>query len=229
MSAAAVAGRSLGRFVRWRWLAASAVIWTAFGVLSYEATRRPYLPPDLPLARCVQSVDWGPLALAFPLINQMSGLPGTVASALVVAVVALADWRAVPFAVVVEVGAAQTYVFVNSALRVPRPAAGLLRITEHPGAYGWPSGHASFALVQVTLLVVALAAARPSRPVRVIVAAGGGIVVLAFAIQRVSAGVHWPSQTLGGLLVAAGWLTLATSIRWLGDPVLSVVGRRRTG
>lgn len=225
MSAPALASRSFGRFVRWRWLAASAVIWTAFGVLTREATRRPHLPPDVPLARWVQSVDWGPLAAAFPFVNEMSGPHGTVTSALVVAAVALAERRAAPLAVVVEVGAAQTYSLVNGALRVPRPAAGLLRITERPGAYGWPSGHASFALVQVALLLVALAAVRPRRPVLVVAAAAGGLAVLAFAVQRVSAGVHWPSQTLGGLLVAAGWLTLATSVRRLGDPVLAAAGR----
>jgi undecaprenyl-diphosphatase len=219
-----VASRSPGRFVRWRWLAASALIWAVFGLLTYEASKRPYLGPDLRLARWVQSVDWWPLTQAFPLINRMAGLDGAIASALVVGAVALADRRAVPFALVVEIGASQTYALVNSAVRAPRPAAGLLRITEHPGAYGWPSGHAGFALVQVGLLVIVIGA-RMRQPGRAVLALAGGLVVLAFVIQRVDAGVHWPSQTLGGLLVAAGWLTLALSIRWLGDPVLAAIGR----
>ena len=200
MCPAAAPSRSPGRFVRWRWLAASAAIWTVFGVLTYEAARRPYLGPDLALARWVQSVDWGPLTPAFPLISQMAGTEGAVVSALVVGAVAVVDWRAVPFAAFVEIGATQTYSIVNGALRAPRPAPGLIRITEHPGAYGWPSGHAGFALVQAALL--------------------------AFVIQRVDAGVHWPSQTLGGLLVAAGWLTLGMSIRRLSDPVVAAVRRR---
>jgi membrane-associated phospholipid phosphatase len=142
----------------------------------------------------------------------------------VVGVVALADRRAVPFAVVVEIGASQTHALVNGAVRAPRPAAGLVRITEHPGAHGWPSGHAGFALVQMGLLVVVVGARLPG-PGHIVLAAAGGVVVLAFLIQRIDAGVHRPSQTLGGLLVAAGWLTLAASIRWLGDPVLAATGR----
>ena len=226
MCPAAAPSRSPGRFVLWRWLAASAAIWTVFGVLTYEAARRPYLGPDLALARWVQSVDWGPLTPAFPLINQMAGTEGAVVSALVVGAVAVVDWRAVPFAAFVEIGATQTYSIVNGALRAPRPAPGLIRITEHPGAYGWPSGHAGFALVQAALLAFAVAAVRARGPVRVIVALAGVLVVLAFVIQRVDAGVHWPSQTLGGLLVAAGWLTLGMSIRRLSDPVVAAVRRR---
>jgi undecaprenyl-diphosphatase len=224
VSRAGVASRSLGRFVRWRWLGASAAIWAVFGLLTYEASRRTYLGPDPRLARWVQSIDWGPLTPAFPLINRMAGLEGAIASALVVGAVALADRRAVPFAVVVEIGASQTYALVNGAVRAPRPTADLVRITEHPGAYGWPSGHAGFALVQVGLLVIVVGARLP-RPGRVLLALAGAVVVLAFVIQRVDAGVHWPSQTLGGLLVAAGWLTLGLSIRWLGDPVLAAIRR----
>ena len=58
------------------------------------------------------------------------------------------------------IGASQTYSVVNNALRVPRPSRGLVRILEHPRGYHWPSGHSSFALVQATLLVVAVAATR---------------------------------------------------------------------
>lgn len=225
MSAVGVRSRSLGRYVRWRWLAASAAIWAVFGALTYEAAMRPYLGADLALARWVQSVDWGPLDPVFPFISRLGGPAGTAVSALVVALVALADWRSVPFAAVVEIGAGQTYSVVNSAVQAPRPATDLVHVTEHPGAYGWPSGHASFALVQVTLLLIAAAAVRPLRPVRVVLAVGGGLVVVAFAVQRVDAGVHWPSQILGGLLVAAGWLTFAMSIRWLSDPVVRAVAR----
>ena len=58
------------------------------------------------------------------------------------------------------IGASQTYSVGNNALRVARPSPGLVRILEHPRGYHWPSGHSSFALVQVTLLVVAVAATR---------------------------------------------------------------------
>jgi undecaprenyl-diphosphatase len=209
--------------VRWRWLVASALIWTVFAVLTYAAVRAGHLGPDLSLAGWVQSVDWGPLTLTFPFISWLGGPRGVVVSVVVVGLVAIANWRAVPFAAVVAIGASQTYAVMNRALQVPRPAAGQVRVVEHTGGYGWPSGHASFALVQVTLLVLAVAATRLRRPARVVLAVAGGLVVLAFVVQRVYVGAHWPSQTLGGLLVASGWLTLAMSVRPLSDPVLARV------
>jgi membrane-associated phospholipid phosphatase len=51
-------------------------------------------------------------------------------------------------------------------------------------------------------------------------------VVLSFALERVYVGAHWPSQTLGGLLNAGGWLTLSLSIRFLSDPVVRRLQRR---
>jgi len=225
---AAAAGRALVRLVRWRWLAASAIIWTVFAALTYLAARQTYLGPDLALARRVQSVDWGPLALTFPAISWLGGIRGVVVSVLVVGLVAVANWRAVPFAAIVGIGAGQTYAVLNNVLQVPRPAASLVRISEHPGGYGWPSGHVSFALVQVTLLVFAVAAVWLRRPARIALAVVGGLVVLTFVIQRVDVGAHWPSQTLGGLLVASGWLTLALSIRPLSDPVLGAMSPSRT-
>jgi membrane-associated phospholipid phosphatase len=81
-----------------------------------------------------------------------------VCSLVVIALIAVVNWRSVPFAVVVGLGASQTYSWLNNVLRFPRPSAGLVRVTEHAGGYGWPSGHASFAVVQVTLLVWCVAA-----------------------------------------------------------------------
>jgi membrane-associated phospholipid phosphatase len=209
------------RFVRWRWLAASGLLWAVFAGLTYLATMHPYLGPDLALARWVQAATTGPLALTFPVIDWLSGNPGTGAALAVLALVGLAHWRQLPFAVVVELGATETYQLVNQGLKLPRPTSDLVRVMEHPGAYGWPSGHANFALVQVGVLllcVVRVYVPRRFLPAAVVL---GALVVALFVIERVSVGVHWPSQTLGGLLVAAGWLTLALGIRWLSDPVLA--------
>ena len=83
-------------------------------------------------------------------------------------------------------GASQTYSVVNNA------------------------GHTSFALVQVTLPVVAVA----------------GLVVVTFVLQRIDVGAHSPSQTVGGLLVSGVWRTLALALRWLSDPVLAAARHR---
>ena len=214
--------RGVARFVRLRWLAPSAAIWAVFAALSYLSSVYRHFPLDVSIARWVQSVNWGPMKLAFPFITSLSGDAGNVAAIAVVAFVGLANWRALPFAVVVELGAVASYSLVNQALRVRRPTADLVRLTEHPGAYGWPSGHASFALVQVGLLVLCVAGARLPRRALYVVAAAGAFVVLSFVVQRVYVGAHWPSQTLGGLLNAAGWLTLVISIRPLSNPLTRI-------
>jgi membrane-associated phospholipid phosphatase len=219
---------AIARFVRWRWLAASTGVWMIFAGLSWVSTQHSYLPGDVGLARWMQSVNWGPLQLVFPLISWLSGTPGTVVAAAVVAVVALANWRALPFALVVELGATATYTLVNQGLQVPRPTPDLVRVTDHAGAYGWPSGHTSFAVVQVTLIMLVLAGTRLPRRALYTAALAGMLVVLLFVIERVYVGAHWPSQTLGGMLNAAGWLTLAIAVRWLSDPIVRQLGTRRS-
>jgi undecaprenyl-diphosphatase len=210
----------IARLVRRRWLAASAAVWMVFAGLSWVSARHPYLPGDVGLARWVQSMSWSPLQQVSPLITWLSGTPGTVTSVAVIGLVALANWRALPFALVVELGASATYMFVNGWLQVPRPTPDLVRVTEHAAAYGWPSGHASFAAVQVALLMLVLASTRPPHTALYAAALAGVLVVLLFVLQRVYVGAHWPGQTVGGMLSAAGWLTLAAAIRWLSDPIL---------
>ena len=89
----------IARFLRLRWLAASAAIWAVFAVLSYLSAVYQYLPFDVSIDRWVQSVNWGPLNLSFPFITSLSGTPGNVATIAVLALVGLANWRALPFAI----------------------------------------------------------------------------------------------------------------------------------
>jgi membrane-associated PAP2 superfamily phosphatase len=136
----------------------------------------------------VQSVSWGPLQLVGPLITWLAGTLGTITSVVVVGLVALVKWRALPFALVVELGASATYTFVNRGLQVPRPTQDLVRVTEHAAAYGWPSGHASFVVVQVALLLLVLASTRFPRMALYAAAPAGVLVVLLFVLQRVYRG-----------------------------------------
>jgi undecaprenyl-diphosphatase len=77
--------------------------------------------------------------------------------------------------------------------------------TEHffgPDSFSYPSGHTvrAAALVAVTLWVIAPPKWRLPLAIAGGVAAG---VVMGFA--RVSLGVHWPTDTLGGMLLGLGW------------------------
>jgi membrane-associated phospholipid phosphatase len=40
------------------------------------------------------------------------------------------------------------------------------------------------------------------------------------AFSRIYSGAHWPTDVLGGTLIAVAWLSFVMSIRWISDPVL---------
>lgn len=78
-------------------------------------------------------------------------------------------------------------------------ALGLAQIA--PGS--WPSGHTTAAMI-VALCAVVVA---PSR-LRPAVALLGGAFVLAVAYSMLVLGAHYPSDVLGGFLVAGTWMSL---------------------
>src|SRR6266498_4407838 len=153
--------------------------------------RRPSL---VPVAQAVaHSVDPAPLIVA--------GL----------ALVAVAIWRgrlrvaaAVP---VILIGATATS-------QILKPALGFPRFSEWLGdgqiaSASWPSGHSTAAM---SLALCAVLVASPRwRPA---VAAIGSVFAVAIAYSLITLGWHWPSDVLGGFLLAATWtLVVAAGLR----------------
>jgi membrane-associated phospholipid phosphatase len=153
--------------------------------------RRPGL---VPIAQAVaHSVDPVPLILA----------------ALVLMVVAVVRGRlrvaaAVP---VILIGATATSQILKPALAFPRFSEwlGNGQIT----AASWPSGHSTAAMA---LALCAVLVASPRwRPA---VAAIGAVFAVAIAYSLITLGWHWPSDVLGGFLLAATWtLVVAAGLR----------------
>jgi membrane-associated phospholipid phosphatase len=77
----------------------------------------------------------------------------------------------------------------------------------HIAAASWPSGHATAAM---TMALCAVLAAPPR--LRPTVAAVGGAFAIAVAYAILTLGWHFPSDVLGGYLVAALFALLATSL-----------------
>ena len=79
----------------------------------------------------------------------------------------------------------------------------------NPLTYGFPSGHALFSLCFYGMLAVILT--RELRFHRLAVAIWGAGLVLVGVIgaTRVYLGVHYPSDVVGGYLVAWGWICVA--------------------
>jgi membrane-associated phospholipid phosphatase len=153
--------------------------------------RRPSL---VPVAQAVaHSVDPVPLILA----------------ALVL--VGVAIWRGR-----LRVAAAVPVILIGAtaASQVLKPALALPRFSEWLGdgqitAASWPSGHSTAAMA---LALCAVLVASPRwRPA---VAAIGAVFAVAIAYSLITLGWHWPSDVLGGFLLAATWtLAVAAGLR----------------
>ena len=103
----------------------------------------------------------------------------------------------------------------------PRPTtAQVLRVTEHPGASSFPSGHTVFIVTLTALLMLCLGYRFLPRWARPAGWASVAAIVVACAISRVYVGAHWPTDVLTGMLIGTAWLSLVVSVRWVSDRAL---------
>lgn len=182
--------------------------------LSALVSAEPYLALDDSIARAVQSVAWGPLVLAFPIFRWAGGPGGIYVQGGAIVLVLLLNRRAWLLAVAATAGGVWYWVLVNLVQR-PRPsAAQVLRVTEHPGAGSFPSGHVIFIGLSVgTLMLCVGHRYLPPRWRPVGWAAVAAIVAWA-GLGRIYVGAHWPTDVIASVLIVAGWLCLVSSTRW---------------
>jgi membrane-associated phospholipid phosphatase len=93
---------------------------------------------------------------------------------------------------------------------------GTLLIARHVAEASWPSGHSTGAMT------IALCAVLVSPPrLRPLVATIGGLFAVAVAYAVVVLIWHFPSDVIGGYLVAAGWTLVAVAAlrRWPDRPL----------
>ncbi|WP_051324877.1 phosphatase PAP2 family protein [Candidatus Solirubrobacter pratensis] len=103
--------------------------------------------------------------------------------------------------------AAVTTQLLKPALAVQRPYPA----DHYMPAASWPSGHTT-AIVSLLLAFVIVLPPRLRPPVAVL---GGGIAALALG-SIVLLGFHYPSDVLGGVLVASGWSAVALAVSGSG-------------
>jgi membrane-associated phospholipid phosphatase len=97
----------------------------------------------------------------------------------------------------------------NVSSQILKPATGLRDVSAWPGVSpihspSFPSGHATAAMSLALALV--LVAPRAWRP---IAAAVGGVFVVAVGLSVVIETWHYPSDVVGGFLLATGWALVA--------------------
>src|SRR3954451_13978924 len=125
--------------------------------------------------------------------------------AVLVAVALLRGRRPLAFAVpVVLIGSAVTTQVLKPLLATPRGAEWL---DSNIGAASWPSGHATAALA-LALCAVLVAPPRLRPAVAVLGAAFAAAVAYAILVLA----WHFPSDVLGGYLVASTWTLLAVAV-----------------
>lgn len=112
-------------------------------------------------------------------------------------------------------------VLVKELVERPRPSGEIVAVHEAASGLSFPSGHAEGAILLYGFLAYQAAALTASRPLRCLAQAACLAVIGLVAIQRVQAGVHWASDSIGGLLL--GGLILSLLI-WLQRRISSLSG-----
>jgi membrane-associated phospholipid phosphatase len=109
-------------------------------------------------------------------------------------------------------------VCASTTTELLKPLVGHPRVSEWLGSgadtlvASWPSGHAT-ASMMIALCAV-LVAPRPLRPLVALLGTGLAIGV---SYSILVLGWHFPSDVLGGFLVAGGWTSLTLAVLWWAE------------
>lgn len=198
-----------------RWVLVVGML-TAFVALAIGAHRVAAFSTDVRITRWVQDHDSTLLDWLTTATNWM--MDGTPLSIIGIAIAAVLLARRHPLdAAVVAIAIAIRV--VNSGLKEivesPRPTPDLVRVTDHASGYGYPSGHASSAMLVVGAVAWVAARHVQSRAWRAVIWRAviwiAAIALIALTgIGRVRVGVHWPTDVLGGWLWAGAALITIT-------------------
>jgi membrane-associated phospholipid phosphatase len=201
-------------------LAVAAVCGAGLAVLTALVYANPILALDGSIQRAAQSLNVGPLTVVFDFYRQIGGPLGLPAEAVVFALILLLNrpaWRLL----VAGAAASGLYFALVSVMFRARPSVpDVLRVTEHPSASSFPSGHTILFIFYAVVLTVCLGYRFLPRRWHPLAWGVAAAFVMVGGFSRIYSGAHWPSDVLAGAFIGVGWLSFALSIRWISDPVL---------
>ncbi len=182
---------------------------------------------DLGVAAALQEFPWGPVSYWMTLTNVTGGLIQDLAGVVIVLALFVYDRRAGYLMALGAIGSLIDQVMKVSIAR-RRPTADLVKILDPSTGYSYPSGHAVFFTWLYFMLAASLAPKVPARWRAPMWAVAAVLVFLACA-GRVWAGAHWPSDVIGGFLLALAWSAFVLWLpeRWLPSPGWHWVRRGR--
>lgn len=136
-----------------------------------------------------------------------------VAAALVVVVLAVRGKRRgdALLVAVVAIGAGALVAISKPLVNRVRPPLEFRLVTETNQSF--PSGHALASAAIIGVLAVMFLPQVTDRRLRIISAVVAVLFVGLIGFSRMYLGVHWPTDVLGGWLIAAGWLVLCLTVR----------------
>jgi undecaprenyl-diphosphatase len=116
---------------------------------------------------------------------------------------------------------------IKAVVRRPRPPVDFALVQAW--GFSFPSGHGFIAFAFYGLLACFLFRSLKSEPMKILLLAGGAVLVAGIGISRVYLGVHWPSDVLASFVFGSAWLALfAAALEARPEqPRGSVPGRRR--
>ncbi len=202
-----------------RWLGPTAlVVLGLFAIDTYLVVQNRVLPFDVPIARFIQQLNWGPVIYPMELINASAGIWQVVIGAVAVVALFILERRAGWLMLIGSVSSLLDNL-IKLVISRQRPPADLVHILSPTTGYSYPSGHAVFFTWMAFMIAVSIAPkiAPAYRPIMWILAA---LVIVLTCIARVWAGAHWPSDVIGGVLLGIGWSAFVLWLpeRWLPSP-----------
>lgn len=210
-----------------RWLGPTAlVVFVLFAIDTWLVIANDVLPFDVPVARFIQQLNWGPLVYPMDLINTTAGIWQVLVGAAAIVGLFVFERRAGWLMLIGSISSVLDNL-IKLAISRQRPPADLVHILSPTTGFSYPSGHAVFFTWMSFMIAVSIAPKiRPAyRPLLWIVAV---VVIVLTCIARVWAGAHWPSDVLGGVLLGIGWSAFVLWLpeRWLPSPTFKWFRRR---
>jgi len=141
-AAEVIAGRP-GATAR-RWLGpTAAVLFILFAIDTYLVVQNEVLPFDLPIARFIQGMNWGPLVYPMQLINASAGYGQVVLGAVAIVAMFVIERRAGWLMLIGSVSSLLDNI-IKLLVSRNRPTVDLVHILTPASGFSYPSGHAVF-------------------------------------------------------------------------------------